>query len=513
MRTVIRHGYEPKNLDYCNRIVQDVDSGKAYIFDCDGVFTTIPADRYDEILQKAKVYTDEEVSALRIYLEGELNNKVDKEEGKGLSTNDYTNADKEKLDSLGKTLTIIDNEETVTYDGTEDVEIEISHLDPTLYYTKTETDDLLDDKADKATTYTKTETDGLISAETESREAADNNLQSQIDAITASSDVVDIVGTYAELQNYDTTSLSDNDIVKVLSDSTHGDATSYYRWDKDNSTWEYVGSEGPYYTKAETDNLLNDKQDTLTTGDNISIVNNVISATDTTYTAGNGITLSGTEFSADTSVLATKQALDDGLQELGEELDTKADKDDVYTKSEVDEIDALTDRLHVWLVDPNAEDIIAPNSDLNDIEFLKVGTRFINRNEDVRTLLNSPTTESFTLRTYNVNNEHYDNEETARYQYRLQEVVDIQGHTWTRRASAAEDAGEWTYTAWKRTLQEGDAPTYTAGNGISIINNVISATGMTKQQILDTLGYTEIELSKTDANNNTVTVHVLGRVG
>ena len=289
MRTVIRHGYEPKNLDYCNRIVQDVDSGKAYIFDCDGVFTTIPADRYDEILQKAKVYTDEEVSALRVYLESELNNKVDKEEGKGLSTNDYTNADKEKLNSLGKTLTIKDNEETVTYDGTEDVEIEISHLDPTLYYTKTETDDLLDDKADKATTYTKTETDGLISAEAESREEADNNLQEQIDAIVASSDVVDIVGTYAELQAYDTSKLGDNDIVKVLSDSTHGDATAYYRWDKDNSTWEYVGSEGPYYTKAETDNLLNDKQDTLTAGDNISIANNVISATDTTYTATDGV--------------------------------------------------------------------------------------------------------------------------------------------------------------------------------------------------------------------------------
>lgn len=41
-----------------------------------------------------------------------------------------------------------------------------------------------------------------------------------------------------------------------------------------------------YYTKTETDTLLNGKQNTLTAGDNISITNNTISAT---YTATDGI--------------------------------------------------------------------------------------------------------------------------------------------------------------------------------------------------------------------------------
>ncbi len=45
------------------------------------------------------------------------------------------------------------------------------------------------------------------------------------------------------------------------------------------------------YTKTETDALLDDKQDVLTAGDNISIVENVISATDTTYEAGTGISI------------------------------------------------------------------------------------------------------------------------------------------------------------------------------------------------------------------------------
>lgn len=122
----------------------------------------------------------------------------------------------------------------------------------------------------KSETYNKTETNTLVNnavgtvandlqIEEEARQSADVNLQNQIDSIVASSDVVDIVGTYQELQNYDTSKLGDNDIIKVLDDNTHNNATSYYRWH--NSTWNYVGSEGPYYTKAQTDSLLNGKVD------------------------------------------------------------------------------------------------------------------------------------------------------------------------------------------------------------------------------------------------------------
>ena len=92
-------------------------------------------------------------------------------------------------------------------------------------------------------------------------DGVDLNLQQQIDAVVASSDVKDIVGTYAELQAYDTTTLGNNDIVKVLVDSTHNDAMGYYRWviTEGVGAWTYIGSEGPYYTKSQTDALLNDK--------------------------------------------------------------------------------------------------------------------------------------------------------------------------------------------------------------------------------------------------------------
>ena len=170
-----------------------------------------------------------------------------------------------------------------------------------------------------------------VSDEATARENADINLQGQIDAISAASDVTDIVGTYAALQAYDTTHLKDNDIIKVLQDESQDDETTYYRWSTSTHTFTLIGEEGPYYTKSQTDILLQAKQDTLTAGSNITIGSdntisatdttytagtnvsissgNVISATDTTYTAGTGLSLTGTEFSADTTVLATQTDL------------------------------------------------------------------------------------------------------------------------------------------------------------------------------------------------------------
>lgn len=94
-----------------------------------------------------------------------------------------------------------------------------------------------------------------ISTETTNRQNADNNLQSQIDAITASSDVTDVVGTYAQLQAYDTSSLPPNSIIKVLQDENHNGEITYYRWVITGGTgsWVLIGEEGPYYTKSQAD--------------------------------------------------------------------------------------------------------------------------------------------------------------------------------------------------------------------------------------------------------------------
>lgn len=121
--------------------------------------------------------------------------------------------------------------------------------------------------------------------EADIRSSADREIWTEIETIEASSDVVDVVGSYAELQQYDTSKLHDNDLIKVLQDETHDDAITYYRWSTATDAFTYVGAEGPYYTCSETDALLGDKQDKLIAGTNIQIAadGKTISATDTTY--------------------------------------------------------------------------------------------------------------------------------------------------------------------------------------------------------------------------------------
>lgn len=134
-----------------------------------------------------------------------------------------------------------------------------------------------------------------LTTETTERKEEDQKIWDEIEVIEAASDVVDVVGTYAELQQYDTSKLHDNDLIKVLQDETHDDAITYYRWSTSTSSFSYVGAEGPYYTATETDTLLAAKQDTLIAGANIQIAadGKTISATDTTYSAFTGAT-SGT---------------------------------------------------------------------------------------------------------------------------------------------------------------------------------------------------------------------------
>ena len=72
----------------------------------------------------------------------------------------------------------------------------------------------------------------------------DAYLQEQIDTIEARTDVVDVVGTKAELDNYNTSKLSKDDVIKVLADESLNNAITYYRWST--NTWSLIGQIGPY---------------------------------------------------------------------------------------------------------------------------------------------------------------------------------------------------------------------------------------------------------------------------
>lgn len=247
MKTRIRDSYVPKLGDYCNTLVIDKETGNQYLFDADGVWTLISTDEEGivvEAVAQANAYTDD-------VAEG----KVDKEEGKGLSENDFTDGYKNKLDGIedGAQVNII---EVVKRNGVvlpvTDKAVDVAVPTTTSSLTN-DSGYITNEVNDLVNYYDKDETDTIVATEAETRDAADLDLQGQIDAISSASDVVDVVGTYAELQAYDTSKLSDNDIVKVLTDETHDDAISYYRWNDTTKAFTYIGSQGPFYTKSETD--------------------------------------------------------------------------------------------------------------------------------------------------------------------------------------------------------------------------------------------------------------------
>lgn len=92
-----------------------------------------------------------------------------------------------------------------------------------------------------------------IITEEETRAAADQVLQSEIDEIKNNPDVVDIVPTYAALQNYDTSGLTDKDIIRVLADETHDGASTYYRYSTATGTFTYIGESKQYEDFVGTD--------------------------------------------------------------------------------------------------------------------------------------------------------------------------------------------------------------------------------------------------------------------
>lgn len=69
-------------------------------------------------------------------------------------------------------------------------------------------------------------------------------VEEEVERLENNPDVVDIVATYQDLQDYDTSELTDKDIIRVLEDSTHDNSSTYYRWNAATSQFDFVGEIG-----------------------------------------------------------------------------------------------------------------------------------------------------------------------------------------------------------------------------------------------------------------------------
>ena len=195
-----------------------------------------------------------------------LANKVDKETGKGLSTEDYTTSEKQKLGGIESNAqkNVI---EGITVNGTS------VSPDPNKVIALTVIDKAVNDLLNyylKSDTYSKTEVDNIISAVKNSRFAVVNQLP--------------------------TTDISTNTIYlvpKTVGTSTLNVRDEYINTDGTSAGWELIGDTeidlsgyvtddelatalADYTTTTNLTALLADKQDKLTAGDGIDITNNTI---------------------------------------------------------------------------------------------------------------------------------------------------------------------------------------------------------------------------------------------
>lgn len=72
------------------------------------------------------------------------------------------------------------------------------------------------------------------------------DVEDEVERLENNPDVADIVDTYADLMAYDTSKLTDKDIIRVLNDETHNNESTYYRYNKSSDSWTYIGSTGPH---------------------------------------------------------------------------------------------------------------------------------------------------------------------------------------------------------------------------------------------------------------------------
>lgn len=71
-------------------------------------------------------------------------------------------------------------------------------------------------------------------------------VEEEVEEMKNNPDVADIVATYADLQVYDTSKLTDKDVIRVLADENHNDDSTYYRFSKSDGTFTYIGESKQY---------------------------------------------------------------------------------------------------------------------------------------------------------------------------------------------------------------------------------------------------------------------------
>lgn len=256
------------------------------------------ADKVDKVSGKG-LSTNDYTNADKTIVSGvtaNLNNKVDKVAGKGLSTNDYTTAEKNKLAGIEANAEVNVQSDWNVTDSSSDAFIKNKPTIPDMsnYYNKTQVDAALANKQNKLTAGSNVQISGNTISATDTKYTAGTGLQ--------------LSGTQFSAKTGYTTSGNN----RAVQTDANG---NLYVVQKDSNT-TYTAGEGLQLSGTEFSAKLgyttsgNNRKVQADANGNLYVIQK---DNNTTYTAGTGLVLSGTTINHSNSVTALTTA---GLRKI-----------------------------------------------------------------------------------------------------------------------------------------------------------------------------------------------------
>ena len=105
---------------------------------------------------------------------------------------------------------------------------------------------------------------------------------------------------------------------------------------------------------------------------------------------------------------------------------------------------------------PKGGTYIPANSDLNSIEYIKVGNYYTSTDLNAQTIKNCPSSYAFIMYVLSPLSQVYDNEETSKWVYRLRIFVDYFGNIFIQQLNSGDTAGRFHYDPWVKMTNSND---------------------------------------------------------
>lgn len=382
------------------------------------------------------------IHSTSLQLQGEnikstLEQKVDKVEGKGLSSNDYTDADKAKLSLLSNDMVSasIDSELSLTSDNPVKNKAIAEAFYKIDYKQLINAPEITEDQSDNVVIadfndniILKVDKNGVETTDVKAKQVIING-SNVLDSINNNqNNITTLTGTVANLN----TSLSNLDTSLTNLDTSLTNLSGLVGNKSVQSQITEAINNNPSFS-GEYQDLINAPDITENNSSDVIFVDddgNIIARIDK-----NGIHSSNVFVNGDNILTRVERGL--------ENLSTNVLKQN---------------RLKVGLVPTGSR--INENEDLNVIDYLSVNTYYCNLNKVASTLVNCPTEYAFIMSVYSPLTSKIDNETTSAWVYRIRKITDYQGNEWIQSVHSSGEAGVYTYKEWQPIIKEKDLNKY-----------------------------------------------------